>query len=174
MADYDQLARTGARRSVRRASELYGREPAGAVQGEDRADDPVVYEVFEWPAGPLATSLLGAVTAIRPGGAGGVPFHTRGHFHQDPDGEEAVIALSGQGRLELLSRSGEHRQLPVQPLSWLQVPDGWAHRMTNLGSVPLVFLSICSAVVGHDYQGVPLGPWTGGEAPRQSETRRYR
>ncbi len=146
---------------MRRLSEVYPELGHGGHDREAHLKDPVVYEVFEWQTGLAATDLLCAVTVLFGTVDQERPLRTRGHFHKDPDGGELVIGLMGRGRLDLLSRQGEIRQLPVEPGTWAQVPPGWAHRVTNVDSDPMAFLSSCSAAVGHDYEGVPKGSWVG-------------
>lgn len=166
MLDIDQLRTRASSHSSRRASELAmgpGSDASGDLIG---ADDPVAYEVFEWTTGSSATDLLCAVTVLYAGPDPERPFHTRGHFHRDPDGGEVVVVLRGSGRLDLLSRGGDLRRVQLEALTWERVSPGWAHRVTNLGLVPLVFLSICSVAVGHDYANLPKDTWatvSGGE-----------
>lgn len=159
LVDIDQLRASAASHSLRRLSELSAGHGLSHSRNLDGADDPVVYEVFEWTTGSSPTDLLSAVTVLYSGPDPERPFHTRGHFHRDPDGGELVVGLEGTGRLHLLSRQGDVQQVAIEPLTWAQVPPGWAHRVTNLGPVPMVFLSSCSAVVGHDYEGVTKEPW---------------
>ncbi len=159
LVDIDQLRTSAPSRSLRRLSEVSPGHGPSHPGSRDGADDPVVYEVFEWTTGSTPTDLLCAVTVLYSSPDPEQPFHTRGHFHRDPDGGELVVGLEGTGRLHLLSRQGEVRQVAIDPLTWAQVPPGWAHRVSNLGPVPLVFLSSCSVVVGHDYEGVPKEPW---------------
>ena len=157
--DIAQVRRIAQIHSLRRLSELSSGHEVSHSRHPDGADDPVVYEVFEWTTGSTPTDLLCAVTVLYSNPDQELPFHTRGHFHRDPDGGELVVGLEGAGRLDLLSRQGDVQQVPIEPLAWAQVPPGWAHRVTNLGPVPMVFLSSCSAVVGHDYEGLPKEPW---------------
>lgn len=159
LVDIDQLRTSAVTHSVRRLSELPSGHDLSHSRNLDAADDPIVYEVFEWTTGSTPTDLLCAVTVLYSSSDPELPFHTRGHFHRDPDGGELVVGLEGTGRLDLLSRQGDVQQVPIEPVAWAQVPPGWAHRVTNLGSVPMVFLSSCSVVVGHDYEGVPKEPW---------------
>ncbi|HVD03884.1 MAG TPA: glucose-6-phosphate isomerase family protein [Candidatus Dormibacteraeota bacterium] len=157
--DIDQLRTLAPSHSVRRASEL-SVTPAPGPEGVDiDPEDPVAYEVFEWTTGAAPTDLLCAVTVLYAGPDPAQPFHTRGHFHRDPDGGEVVVGLQGNGRLDLLSRAGEVRQIALGTLIWAPVPPGWAHRVTNLGPAPLVFLSTCSVAVGHDYANLPKESW---------------
>jgi len=123
------------------------------------AADPLIYEVFEWPGYGLATDLMVTVTAIHPGAVGGVAHHTKGHFHRDPDGAELVVGLAGEGVLEMVDRSGHRRAEPLTPGVHVTVAPGWAHRVLNPGAVPLLYLSVSSAHIGHDYEGVRMAGW---------------
>ncbi|MBI2914738.1 MAG: cupin domain-containing protein [Firmicutes bacterium] len=112
--------------------------------------DPVVYEVYENPVSGLAGELMYAVTVVFPGQVGSDPFMTRGHRHTEPDGGEIVFTLAGRGAL-LCCTSGDSQVLKLEPGNIAYAPSGWAHRAVNLGGSKLIFLSICSADVGHDY-----------------------
>ena len=146
-----------AARSVRRLHDMPGYFPADAAA----VGDPVIYEVFQWPSHGLPTDLMVTVTVLHPGHVGGAPFHTKGHFHRDPDGEELVAGIAGSGVLELFSRAGEHRAVRLSAGTHVSVAPGWAHRVVNPGSEPVLYLSVSSAFIGHDYEGVREAGWVG-------------
>ena len=149
----------GAGHVVRRLKDMAGyfpRDPAA------EARNPVIYEVFEWPRDGLPTDLLVTVTAIYPGMVGGESHHTKGHFHKDPDGSELVVGIDGHGTLEMVDRSGAEQAVPVAPHTMVTIPPGWAHRVVNPGTDPVLYLSVSSAEVGHDYGGVRAAGWIPG------------
>lgn len=128
-------------------------------------DDPVIYEVFDWPArADLPTDLMVTLTAIQPGSAGGLPFHTKGHFHKDPDGAELVVGVAGIGQLELVDRKGRRQALEIAPGTCVSVEPGWAHRALNPGTEPFLYLAVSSAFIGHDYESVRDAGWMPGFA----------
>ena len=154
----------GAVRATRRLSDMPDYFTADA---EAQAQDPLIYEVFDWPerAG-LPTDLMVTVTAIHPGAIGGLPYHTKGHFHEDPDGAEMVVGVAGRGRLELVDRQNNRQAIELGPGTCVFVQPGWAHRVLNAGAEPLLYLSVSSAVIGHDYEGVRQAGWMPGRAPK--------
>ena len=149
----------GAKRVVRRLCDMLGYFPSDPAA---EARNPIIYEVFEWPGYGLPTDLLVTVTDVHPGTVGGEAHHTKGHFHKEPDGPELVIGIEGHGTLEMADRSGEERAVPVEPNTMVTIPPGWAHRVVNPGSQPVLYLSVSSAEVGHDYEGVRAAGWIPG------------
>lgn len=120
--------------------------------------DPVIYTLYELPHSPAATDLMAVLTVLNSGKIGSEPFHTKGHFH-NPDGAEYVIVFQGAGALERGSPDGTLEYSPMTPGQNILVPPGQAHRAVNTGNMPLVFVSICSPAVGHDYQSVQRLDW---------------
>lgn len=149
----------GTGRVVRRLDDMpeyFPHDPAA------QAGNPVIYEVFEWPGSGLSTDLLVTVTAVYPGAVGGEHHHTKGHFHKDPDGPELVVGLEGHGFLEMVDRTGMRQAVAVNPTTWMTIPPGWAHRVINPSDDPVLYLSVSSATVGHDYDGVRQAGWIPG------------
>ena len=124
--------------------------------------DPVIYEVFDWPGSGLPTDLMVTVTAIHPGAVGGLAHHTKGHFHKDPDGAEIVVGMVGIGLLELVNRAYERRTIDLSPGTYATVEPGWAHRVVNPSDSPLLYLSVSSVHIGHDYESVQGAGWIPG------------
>ena len=150
----DQFANTG-QLEVRRWSSMpsyFSRRPI-----DD--SDPVIYELFSLPMGASATDLMVVLTVLHTGDIYGEKFHTKGHFHTDPDGPEYVLVLSGRGILERGLRDGTREESPMEPGTHILVPPGQAHRVINIDNEPLLFICLCSAAVGHDYQSVALLGW---------------
>lgn len=121
--------------------------------------DAVVYEVITWPLFNQPTDLLFTVTILYPGTVGSEHFHTKGHFHTQPDGPEYVVGYQGEGWLEMGDRQGKVSTAQVGPGTLAWIPSGIAHRMVNRSIGPLTYLSVSSAAVGHDYESVTLFDW---------------
>lgn len=149
----------GTRRAVRYLADMPEYFPHDA---EAQSRNPLIYEVYEWPGFGIGTDLAITVTVIHPGRVGGESHHTKGHFHQDPDGVELVIGVSGTGRLEMVNREGVELSEAVTPGAYLQVPPGWAHRVVNPDGDDLLYVSVASATIGHDYEGVREAGWIPG------------
>lgn len=153
-------------RATRRLSDMpeyFADDPAA------READPLIYEVFDWQerAG-LSTDLMVTLTAIHAGSVGGLPFHTKGHFHKDPDGAELVIGVVGLGQLELVDRLYHRQLLELGPGTCITIEPGWAHRVLNPGRETLLYLSVSSASIGHDYESVRGAGWMPGRTQTNS------
>lgn len=122
-------------------------------------DDTVIYSIFAWPDRGTSTDLLVTITVLYPGQIGAENFHTKGHFHNEPDGPEFVVGYQGVGELELGERNGAVSRVEVSRGTHVWVPAGTAHRMVNRSAEPVAFLSISSAAVGHDYESVAVLNW---------------
>lgn len=138
------------RRRLSQLRHLY--EDAAAVEQLLADGDPVVYEVYEMPYPYRATDLLINITVLYPGRVGAQWHMTKGHFHAEPDTAEAVIGLSGSGEMLLQRRDGELRRVPVGQGLISYAGGGWAHRVVNTGSRPLVFFAVSGADILHDYE----------------------
>jgi len=138
------------RRRLSQLRHLY--EDAGAVDQLLAEGDPIVYEVYEMPYPYQATDLLINITVLYPGRVGAQWHMTKGHFHAEPDTAEAVIGLSGSGEMLLQRRDGELRRVPVGQGLISYAGGGWAHRVVNTGSQPLVFFAVSGADILHDYE----------------------
>lgn len=156
----------GATRATRHLSDMIDYFPADPAA---LANDPLIYEIFDWLGQGLTTDLMVTVTAIHPGSVGGLFHHTKGHFHKDPDGCELVIGMAGAGCLELVDRELQRRTVELTAGIYVSVEPGWAHRVVNSGKAPLLYLSVSSAAIGHDYESVRRAGWmpgrTGAENP---------
>lgn len=124
----------------------------------ESSDDPIIYLLYALPHGGHPTDLMVVLTVLNPGHIRGEFFHTKGHFHR-PDGAEYVIALEGTGLLERGFRDGSWESSRMVPGQHMLVASGQAHRVVNTGTSPLVFVSICSPAVGHDYESVTILNW---------------
>lgn len=121
--------------------------------------DQVVYEVFGWPESGDGTDLLVTVTILYPGMVGDEHFHTKGHFHHDPDGPEFIVGYQGTGVLQTGDRMGHTAEVEVVRGTHVWIPLGTAHRVINRSNDPVVYLSVSAASVGHDYDSVVQLRW---------------
>ncbi|MDI4645137.1 M81 family metallopeptidase [Cohnella hashimotonis] len=149
-AGYEKYGAHVTRRRLSQLRHLYG-DPVAVDQILAR-EDPVVYEVYEMPYPYRETDLLINITVLYPGRVGGEPYMTKGHFHAEPDTAEAVIGLEGDGEMLLQRRDGELRKVPVSEGTISYAGGGWAHRVVNTGSRPLVFFAVSGANIVHDYE----------------------
>lgn len=135
----------------RRLSDMAGMyHDAEAERSALAADDPLVYEVFQYDMPAFAGELVVCTTVLRAGKVGDEFFMTKGHYHEQRDRAEVYYGLSGRGRL-LLAKDGECEAVPMVPGGVAYVPPYWAHRTVNTGPEPLVFLAVYPGDAGHDY-----------------------
>lgn len=121
--------------------------------------DKIVYQIFGWPEHGGKTDLLVTITVLHPGSVGSEQFHTKGHFHNDPDGPEFVVGYRGVGILQTGSRAGLRDEVKIERGTHVWIPSGVAHRVINRSDEPVIYLSVSSAVVGHDYDSVTQLRW---------------
>jgi glucose-6-phosphate isomerase, archaeal len=119
------------------------------------ASQTIVYRIYgesveaEGPA-----RLLYATTVLEPGQVSGEYFMTRGHFHTLPDRGEFMLTLEGEGALILMTRDRETWLEPMHRRTVHDIDGRHAHRVSNTGSVPLVFLVVWMSDCGHDYESI--------------------
>lgn len=121
--------------------------------------DPLIYALYSLPYTAAPTDLMIVLTVLYAGKIGEEHFHTKGHFHHEPDGAEYVVTLTGKGVLERGDHDGRVQRSTMDSGIHLIIPPGQAHRVINVGAQPLAFLSLCSPVVGHDYVSVQRLGW---------------
>ncbi len=121
--------------------------------------DQVIYQICNWPSSPGMSDLLITVTLLYPGAINGEFFHTKGHFHDNPDGPELVVGYGGEGYLQLATREGTVTEVRVTEGEQVFVPPGYGHRAVNRSDSPIYYLSVSTADVGHDYDSVTRVGW---------------
>ncbi|MDD2889695.1 MAG: glucose-6-phosphate isomerase family protein [bacterium] len=125
-----------------------------AVEEILKKSDPILYEVYENEVPKEEEHLTFATTILYPGKVGNEFYFTKGHFHFEPDGAEVTIGIQGTGMVLLQNRENQVKSEPLKPFSVAYSSPGWAHRVVNNSTEKLVFLSICRADVGHDYETI--------------------
>lgn len=125
-----------------------------AVEAILSRDNPVVYEVYEHPVPPEGEHLIFATTVLLSGKVGEEFYFTKGHFHTEPDGAEVIIGMGGTGIVLLQDRAGRCGEETLQANCVVYSSPGYAHRVVNTSKENLVFLSICRADIGHDYDTI--------------------
>lgn len=144
----------GAKKLVRKLSDLKGYFVDDKAYGELLKDNPVVYEVYAVEQEENDGDLNFATTVLYPGKVGKEFFFTKGHYHAKADRAEVYYALSGKGGMLLQTPEGEARWVPMEPGTVVYVPPYWAHRTVNTGEEPFIFLALYPADAGHDYGSI--------------------
>ena len=124
------------------------------------ANDVVVYEISGADAGAGEGDLHYGLGKIMPGRIGREYFLTKGHLHAWRPAAEVYISLRGQGRILLEDeKTGEARMELFDGGCVVYVPGHTAHRTVNTGDEPLIYLGICPARAGHDYETLKARPF---------------
>ncbi len=145
---------SGAKKLVRRLSDMKGYYSDRDAVEELMKDDPIIYEVYSIEQEEKEGDLNFATTVIRPGTVGNEFFMTKGHFHSKSDRSELYLCLKGQGLMLTQSPDGDAAWLPMKPMTMVYVPPHHAHRTINTGDEDLIFLAIYPADAGHDYGSI--------------------
>ena len=122
------------------------------------AMDPniVVYRVQAWcpvPDGTEGAQFWGT-TVVEPGQVDSEYFMTHGHFHLKRDRTEYYGTVEGEGALILMDENRETRMEPMSAGSLHFIPPHTAHRVANIGNVPLRFVACWPSDAGHDYDSI--------------------
>jgi glucose-6-phosphate isomerase, archaeal len=113
----------------------------------------VVYAVEYWK--PVAEDTEGGLywgnSTVSPGVVGEEYFMTRGHFHARRDRAEYYATVSGTGLLVLMDEQRNGAVQEMEPGTTHYIPGRIAHRVVNIGDVPLTFLACWPSDAGYDY-----------------------
>ncbi len=99
-------------------------------------DNPVIYETFIKSFSPMQLSL----TVINPGNVNKEFYMTRGHIHLTKK-PEFYILLEGSGIL-LLQKNNKPKTIKLKKGEIALIPEGYAHRLINIGNKKLKVLTI--------------------------------
>lgn len=142
-------------KKIRRASDMvelyYDRTAAEAAADQD---DPIIYEYTTIELPETTEHVLYGTTTIYPGTIGKEYFMTKGHYHQVRGTGEVYFCFGGEGRLIMATEEGDTSVLEMHKGSVSYVPPGWAHRVCNTGSEPLMFFAAFPGHAGHDYGSI--------------------
>lgn len=116
----------------------------------------IVYRVQAWCPVPEGTEggLFWGSTVVEPGQVDREYFMTHGHFHLKRDRTEYYGTIEGDGALILMddTRRTWMERMSVGSLHF--IPPNTAHRVANVGKVPLRFVACWPSDAGHDYDAI--------------------
>jgi glucose-6-phosphate isomerase, archaeal len=141
---------------ARRLSDMRGFYADPDAEAALAAEDPLVYEVFQYDVPETAGELFTCTTVLHPGRVGDEYFMTKGHYHQVRDRAEVYFGLAGRGRLLLQTESGDFESTEMEPGTVAYVPPRWGHRTVNTGDEDFVFLAVYPGDAGHDYGSIEI------------------
>jgi len=139
-------------RTIGGLSGYFADETARSAMDPER----ITYRVESYEPVPegRAGAVCCAATFLEPGRVGDEYFMTRGHFHANEDRPELEVTVSGEGALVLMGHDRQTRIDSMRPGSVHHVPPGTAHRVANIGTQTLVFVSYWASETGHDYETI--------------------
>lgn len=116
----------------------------------------VVYRVQAWCPVPEGTEggQFWGTTVVEPGQVDCEYFMTHGHFHRKRDRTEYYGTVAGQGALILMDEKRRMRMEPMSAGTLHFIPPNTAHRVANIGNVPLRFVACWPSDAGHDYDSI--------------------
>lgn len=95
--------------------------------------------------------LFYGTSTIYPGKVDNEYFMTRGHLHSKSDRAEYYWGIQGEGMLLLMDSERNTRAEKVIPGSLHYIGADIAHRLANIGDVPLVVGACWPSDAGHNY-----------------------
>jgi glucose-6-phosphate isomerase len=131
---------------------------AGLFQDQDaarRMDANTIVYTVQWVS-PAAHegALLWGNTTLEPGRVADEYFMTHGHFHQRRDRSEFYATISGEGALLLMDEARKTWFEPMTAGSLHYIAGNLAHRVANVGNIPLRLVACWHADAGHDYSEI--------------------
>lgn len=143
---------TQVRETVKTLGQLQGIF-ASAEAWQKMDPNTVVYRVQAWCPVSEATEggLFWGTTLVEPGQVDSEYFMTHGHFHLKRDRTEYYGTTEGDGALILMDETRKTWMECMSAGSLHFIPPNTAHRVANVGEVPLRFVACWPSDAGHDY-----------------------
>ncbi len=140
----------------RRLSSMRGQyEDHEAYASMLRADDCLLYEVYELERPAELGEVLHGVSIVHPGRVGEEYFMTKGHFHAVLETAEVYHCISGGGAMVMETPEGDWAVEPMSAGTILYVPPRWAHRSVNTSpDTDLITVFAYPGNAGHDYGSI--------------------
>ncbi len=128
---------------------------------EDPDMDPetIIYEHFVKESSPEEGHLNWGHITLYPGQVKDQYFCTKGHFHVNPDAEEYLLCMKGEGLIMFLSREGECWCEELEEGSLHKIPANIGRRLINIGDEPLMLSQCLPSNAGFDYDSVDGHPF---------------
>jgi len=125
-----------------------------ATEAMLRAEDTLLYEVYEVKVPDEAGHLLVCTSITYAGKVGREYFMTKGHFHEKIQTAEVYHCLRGQGIMLMESERGDWKAEAMVRGKAVYVPPYYAHRSINTGQEPLISFCVYPGGAGHDYASI--------------------
>lgn len=121
--------------------------------------ETVIYERYVKESTPGEGHLNWGHITLYPGQVDDQYFCTKGHYHENPDAEEYLLCMQGEGLVMFLSREGECWCEELEEGSLHKIPAGIARRLINIGDKPLMLSQCLPANAGYDFVSVENNPF---------------
>ena len=125
----------------------------------DMDPETVIYEHIIKESTPEEGHLNWGHITLYPGQVKDQYFCTKGHYKVNPDAEEYLLCMQGDGLVMLLSRDGECWCEELEEGSLHKIPAGVARRLINIGDTPLMLSQCIPSNAGFDFDSVDLQPF---------------
>lgn len=122
--------------------------------------ETVIYEHVVKESTPGEGHLNWGHITLYPGMVDDQYFCTKGHFHVNPDAEEYLLCMKGNGLVMFLSREGECWCEELEEGSLHKIPADIARRLINIGDEPLMISQCIPSNAGYDYDSIDEHPFT--------------
>jgi len=116
--------------------------------------DPVVYEIFHHGFITDNTDMAMGMSVISSGKVGNEYFMTKGHMHERPDQAEIYYCVQGSGLLLMDDLHGDFQAAAFNSGIAVHIPPQYAHRVVNVGTGSLIFVSAFHLAAGHLYEPI--------------------
>lgn len=125
----------------------------------DLDPETVIYEHIVKEADPKEGRLNWGHITLYPGQVKDQYFCTKGHFHTNPEAEEYLLCMQGDGLIMYLSKDGECWCEELEEASLHKVPAGIARRLINIGDEPLMLSQCTPSNAGFDFDSIDEHPF---------------
>ncbi|RBP63335.1 glucose-6-phosphate isomerase [Alkalibaculum bacchi] len=121
----------------------------------------LMYEVYSYSEGDETQygNLFWGLTILHPVYIEKECNMTKGHFHENRNCVEYYFGLEGEGLLLLMDEMGQMSAEKVLPGSLHYIAGNFAHRLVNIGEIPLKIGACWPTTAGHDYRAVEEMPF---------------
>lgn len=125
----------------------------------DLDPETVIYEHYVKESSPDDGHLNWGHITLYPGQVKDQYFCTKGHYRINPEAEEYLLCMEGDGLIMFMSREGECWCEELVEGSLHKVPAGIARRLINIGDTPLMLSQCLPSNAGYDFDSIDEQPF---------------
>lgn len=125
----------------------------------DLDPETVIYEHIVKESSPEEGHLNWGHITLYPGQVKDQYFCTKGHFHVNPNAEEYLLCMKGEGLIMYLSREGECWCEELEEGSLHKIPADIGRRLINIGEEPLMLSQCIPSNAGFDFDSIDKTPF---------------